>query len=89
MQFIENDEIIPQNITEDTSHQQEPPAIPNTTETPRQMNDEETTNPITTRTKKSKNRLRKNPQSKRYSDFLLHEISNDRSSLRKTNTALQ
>ena len=89
MQLSENDEIIPQDITEDTSNRQEPSAIPINTETPQQVNDEETTNRTTTRTNKSKYRLRENPQPKRYSDFLIHEISTARNALRKTNTALQ
>ena len=89
MQFNENDEIIPQEIIEDTAKQPEPSTIPANTETPQQVNDDETTNLIATRTNKSKYSLRENPQSKRYSDFLIHEISTARSALRKTNTALQ
>ena len=89
MQFNENDEIIPQEIIEDTAKQSEPSTIPANTETPQQVNDDETTNLIATRTNKSKYSLRENPQSKRYSDFLIQEISTARSALRKTNTALQ
>ena len=40
----EKDETNPQNITGETSNRQEPPAPPITDETPRQVNDEETTN---------------------------------------------
>ena len=50
--FNENDEIIPQEIIEDTSKQPEPSTIPANTETPQQVNDDETTNLIATRTKK-------------------------------------
>ena len=89
MQFNENDEIIPQESIEDTSKQPEQSTIPDNTETPQQVNDDETTNLIATRTNKSKYSLRENPQPKRYSDFLIHEISTARSALRKTNTALQ
>ena len=89
MQFNENDEIIPQENIEDTSKQPEISTTPANTETPQQVNDDETTNLIATRTNKSKYSLHKNPQPERYSDFLMHEISTARSALRKTNTALQ
>ena len=89
MQFNEKDEIIPQEIIEGTSKQPEPSTIPANTETPQQVNDDETTSLIATRTNKSKYSLRENPQPKRYSDFLIHEISTARNALRKTNTALQ
>ena len=89
VQVNENDEIIPQYIIEDTSKQPEPSIIPINTETPQQVNDDETTNLIAMRTNKSKYRLRENPQPKRYSDFLTHEISTAQNALRKTNTALQ
>ena len=85
MQFTNNDEIIPQIITEDTSHHQENPPTPGTTEIPRQENDEITPHPTTTRTNKNRYELRENPQPKRYSDFLIHEITKARSALRKTN----
>ena len=88
VQFNGNDEIIPQETIEDTSKQPEPSTIPANTET-HQVNDDETTNLIATRTNKSKYSLREYPQPKRYSDFLIHEISTARSALRKTNTALQ
>ena len=89
MHFNDNDEIIPQIITVDTSHHQENPPIPGTTKTPRQENDEVTPHPTTTRTNKSRYNLRENPQLKRYSDFVIHEITNARSALRKTKAALQ
>ena len=89
MQFNENDDIMPQENIEDTSKPPEPLKVPANTETPQQVNDDETTNLIATRTNKSKYSLRENPQPKRYSDFLIHEISTARNALRKTNTALQ
>ena len=89
VQFNNNDEIIPPIIPEHTSHQQENPPILDDRETPRQGNDEVTAPPTTTRTNKSRYTLRENPQPKRYSDFLIHEITNARSALRKTNAALQ
>ena len=89
VQFNENDEIIPQDITEDTSKPPKPLKIPTNTETPQQVNNDETPNLIATRTNKSKCSLRENPQPKRYSDFLIHEISTARNALRRTNTVLQ
>ena len=89
VQFNKNDEISPQEIMQDTTKQPEPSTKPANTETPQQVNDDETTDLIATRTNKSKYILRENPQPKRYSDFLIHEISTARSALRKTNTTLQ
>ena len=89
VQSNENDEISPQEIIQDTTKQTEPSTKPDNTERPRQMNDDETPNLIATRTNKSKYSLRENPQPKRYSDFLIHEISTARNALRKTNTTLQ
>ena len=89
VQFNENDEISPQEIIQDTVKQPEPSTKHANTETPQQVNDDETPNLIATRTNKSKYSLRENPQPKRYSDFLIHEISTARSALRKTNTTLQ
>ena len=89
VQFNENNEIIPQEIIEDTAKQPKPSTLPANTETPQQVNDDKTTNLIATRANKSKYSLRKNRQPKRYSDFLIHEISTARSALRKPNTALQ
>ena len=89
VQFNENDEISPQEIIQDTTKQPEPSTKPANTETPQQVNDDETTDLIATRTNKSKYSLRENPQPKRYSDFLIHEISTARSALRETNTTLQ
>ena len=89
VQFNKNDEIIPQEIIDDTATQPEPSTIPANTETPQQVNDDETPSLIATRTNKSKYSLRENPQPKRYSDFLIHEISTARSALRKTNTTLK
>ena len=89
VQFNENDEISPQEIIQDTTKQPEPSTKTANTETPQQVNDDETPNLIATKTNKSKYSLRENPQPKRYSDFLIHEISTARSALRKTNTTLQ
>ena len=83
VQFNNNDEIIPQIITEETPQHQVDPPIPGTSETPRQENDEVTPHPTTTRTNKSRYQLRENPQPKRHSDFLIHESTNARSALRK------
>ena len=89
VQSNENDEISPQEIIQDTTKQTEPSTKPDNTETPRQVNDDETPNLIATRTNKSKYSLRENPQPKRYSDFLIQKISTARNALRKTNTILQ
>ena len=49
VQFNENDETNPQEIIGDTAKQTEPSTIPANTETPQQVNDDETTNLIATR----------------------------------------
>ena len=87
--FNENDQIIPHAPIEDTSKPPEPLKIPANNDTPQQVNDDETTNLRATRTNRGKYSLRENPQPKRYSDFLIHEISTARNALRKTNTTLQ